>query len=85
MLFRSHNIALIRLYELLFEYLQECGTSADEAAVVLYRDYVRGGRRDTPAFLRGRDLPSIGTLRRVAADQHVPTRQRRHLGELPTE
>ena len=82
---RRHNIALIRLYELLFEYLQECGTSADEAAVVLYRDYVRGGRRDTPAFLRGRDLPSIGKLRRVAADQHVPTRQRRHLGELPTE
>ena len=50
---RQSGIALPRLAELLFEYLvQEQGLAGPVVAQALWRDYQRGGRSDTPAFLR---------------------------------
>ena len=77
---RRHNIALIRLYELLFEYLLGLGLESGAVAQQLYRDYVRGGRRDKPAFLRGWDLPAVEQLQRTGDAAAVPPRQRRHRG-----
>ncbi|HMP82431.1 MAG TPA: DUF4080 domain-containing protein [Verrucomicrobiota bacterium] len=50
---RTDGIALMRLMELLFEFLAlERGLDAGFVAPVLWRDYQRGGRRDKPTFLR---------------------------------
>ena len=50
---RTDRIALVRLMELLFSFLtQELGLKHGKVAEVLWRDYLRGGRRDKPAFLR---------------------------------
>lgn len=50
---RSEGIALVRLMELLFEYLtRNRGLPPTQVAEALWRDYLRGGRRDKPAFLR---------------------------------
>jgi hypothetical protein len=55
---RAHGIPLIRLAERLFEFLTEVrGLNPDAVAASLWCDYVRGGRRDRPAFLRQFDLP----------------------------
>ena len=52
---RQHSIALDRLAELLFEFLtREAGLEANLVAGVMWRDYQRTGRRDTPPFLRSR-------------------------------
>ena len=83
---RRHNIALIRLYELLFDYLLMQGLDAGAVAQVVYRDYVRGGRRDKPAFLRAWELPGADVLQRSAGSDAAsgeavgPPRQRRHRG-----
>tara|TARA_R110002072_G_scaffold302999_1_gene491032 strand:- start:64389 stop:65921 length:1533 start_codon:yes stop_codon:yes gene_type:complete len=54
---RAHGIPLARLSERLFEFLTEtCGLAPENVAQSLWRDYVRGGRRDRPAFLRPFDL-----------------------------
>jgi radical SAM superfamily enzyme YgiQ (UPF0313 family) len=48
---RTDSIALVRLMELLFEFLTgELGLEPEAAAETLWRDYQRGGRRDKPAF-----------------------------------
>ncbi len=79
---RRHNIALIRLYELLFEYLLMLGQEPGAAALVVYRDYVRGGRRDKPTFLRAWELPAVESLQRSGGSESAgPPRQRRHRGE----
>jgi len=50
---RTDRIALVRLMELLFDYLTgELKVRATLVAETLWRDYQRGGRTDKPAFLR---------------------------------
>jgi radical SAM superfamily enzyme YgiQ (UPF0313 family) len=50
---QTSGIALVRLMELLFEYLTtEAGHPAPVAAQALWRDYQRGGRSDKPVFLK---------------------------------
>lgn len=54
---RAHGIPLVKLSERLFEFLTEtCSLNPEFVAQFLWRDYVRGGRRDRPAFLRPFDL-----------------------------
>jgi radical SAM superfamily enzyme YgiQ (UPF0313 family) len=77
---RTDSIALVRLMELLFEYLTtELSLDSAQAAAALWRDYQRGGRHDKPAFLKG-FLPT-GTPPTAArrARTGVPKRQARHL------
>lgn len=72
---RAHGIPLARLSERLFEFLTKVhGVDPSEASARLWRDYVRGGRRDRPAFLRHFDLPQP----EKALDAAVPLRQHRH-------
>jgi radical SAM superfamily enzyme YgiQ (UPF0313 family) len=50
---RTDSIALVRLMELLFDYLtRESKLETVLVAETLWRDYQRGGRNDKPAFLR---------------------------------
>jgi radical SAM superfamily enzyme YgiQ (UPF0313 family) len=50
---RTDGIALVRLMELLFEFLTgELQLDAGQVAKTLWRDYQRGGRHDRPAFLK---------------------------------
>ena len=50
---RTDSIALVRLMELLFEFLSaELKLDRRHIAPALYRDYQRGGRFDKPAFLK---------------------------------
>ncbi|UCE59524.1 MAG: DUF4080 domain-containing protein, partial [Phycisphaerales bacterium] len=50
---RCHGIALTRLTELMYRYLtEEAGQPIEETSKMILRDYQRGGRSDTPAFLR---------------------------------
>jgi radical SAM superfamily enzyme YgiQ (UPF0313 family) len=50
---RTDSIALVRLMELLFDYLtEEVKLQPTLVAEALWRDYQRGGRSDKPAFLR---------------------------------
>ena len=77
---RTDSIALVRLMELLFEFLtQELELDPSQTAAVMWRDYQRGGRHDKPAFL-SRFLPSDQPPhppRRMRSG--VPKRQARHL------
>jgi radical SAM superfamily enzyme YgiQ (UPF0313 family) len=77
---RTDSIALVRLMELLFEFLTvELQLEPRLAAETFWRDYRRGGRRDRPAFLKDL-LPAsseIGPSR--AARSTIPKRQSRHL------
>jgi radical SAM superfamily enzyme YgiQ (UPF0313 family) len=76
---RTDSIALVRLMELLFEYLTRIlGRDPCLAAETLWRDYQRGGRRDKPLFLRG-FLPGTEPATSVQHDRPViPKRQARH-------
>ena len=50
---RTDSIALVRLMELLFEFLTiELKLDAKPVAETLWRDYQRGGRHDKPCFLK---------------------------------
>ncbi len=52
---RTDSISLVRLVQLLFEYLTvELHLDPDEAAAALAEDYKRAGRRDLPGFLKRR-------------------------------
>jgi hypothetical protein len=74
---RTDSIALVRLMELLFQFLtRERQLDPALVAPVLWSDYQRGGRRDKPGFLveHLRDLPeSPGAFHRSG-----PRRQGRH-------
>ena len=76
---RTDGIALVRLMELLFEFLTlELKLDPQHTAGVMWRDYQRGGRRDKPAFLKNL-LPaemSQPTLHRTPST--LPKRQARH-------
>ena len=70
---------LLRLMELLFEYLTaELHCDAKFAAQTLWRDYQRGGRHDKPVFLK--DFLTEETavpLRKTKTA--LPKRQARHI------
>ena len=76
---RTDSIALVRLMELLFEFLTlELKLDPQHIAPILWRDYRRGGRHDKPSFLKHL-LPADETL---ALPRHtcpaLPKRQARH-------
>ncbi|MGB7748832.1 MAG: DUF4080 domain-containing protein [Verrucomicrobiia bacterium] len=77
---RTDSFALVRLMELLFEYLTgELKLDAKPVAETLWRDYQRGGRHDKPTFLKD-FLPTeekVIPLRK--AKTALPKRQARHL------
>jgi len=74
---RTDSIALLRLMELLFEFLtRELKQEPRAVAETMWRDYQRGGRHDQPGFLREL-LPGIET----GLNRHHPIslkRQARH-------
>jgi radical SAM superfamily enzyme YgiQ (UPF0313 family) len=77
---RTDSIALVRLMELLFEFLTgELKLDAKPVAETLWRDYQRGDRHDKPSFLKD-FLPAeekVIPLRN--AKTALPKRQARHL------
>ena len=76
---RTDSIALVRLAELLFEFLTD-EFSAEEklAAETLWSDWQRNGRRDPPEFLR-EFLPLEKSFRSQPRKTLLPRRQARHL------
>jgi radical SAM superfamily enzyme YgiQ (UPF0313 family) len=76
---RTDSIALLRLMELLFEFLTtDLKRAPQEVASNLSRDYQRGGRRDQPAFLKSfvsEGNPITASEKRL----NLPKRQARHL------
>jgi len=66
--------------ELLFEFLtQESKLDPQEVAPTLWRDYQRGGRPDTPAFLKPFLRPDISAPLKPRKSITLPKRQARHL------
>ena len=82
---RSHGIPLAKLAERLFRYLvDERLLPQDRVALSVWSDYVSGGRRDRPAFLRGFELPPAHELHQHTATDPaegtaLPQRQARHV------
>lgn len=75
---RTHGIPLAKLSERLFEFLTtKRNISPEQAALSLWTDYVRGGRRDQPAFLRTFNLPPHHEI--TEQNSSLPSRQSRHL------
>ncbi|MFZ0828361.1 MAG: radical SAM protein [Verrucomicrobiia bacterium] len=76
---RTDSIALLRLMELLFEFLTlELKLEAKPVAEAMWRDYQRGGRHDKPGFLK--DLLTEGKVAPLLkARPDLPKRQTRHL------
>jgi hypothetical protein len=76
---RTDSIALVRLMELLFEYLvTERKLDPRQVGPVMWRDYQRGGRSDKPSFLKAwlaPDEPAMPGRNRGAGS---PPRQSRH-------
>lgn len=77
---RTESIALVRLMELLFEFLtSELSVDPQLVARSLWRDYQRGGRHDKPAFLKrflASENPAPASPRKSLS---LPKRQARHL------
>jgi hypothetical protein len=77
---RTDGIALVRLMELLFEFLTvELKLDAKPVAETLWRDYQRGGRHDKPGFLKNLlsiEEPLMSARKNKPA---LPKRQARHL------
>jgi radical SAM superfamily enzyme YgiQ (UPF0313 family) len=77
---RTDSIALVRLMELLFEFLtHERKQDAKSVAEVLWRDYRRGGRHDKPGFLKNFLSEDVSERGRPRPANPVPKRQARHL------
>ena len=77
---RRHGIALIRLFERIFEYLTtELRLPEQKVAEVLWQDYSRG-RRDRPHFLRRFELPAAvsQTSALLPGEAQLPSRQAKH-------
>lgn len=69
---QAHAIALVNLAESAFEYLQKHFLmSEDQAREIMGKDYLRGNKRDRPAFLKS---PLVDR-----ASAATPTRQQKHL------
>ncbi len=77
---RTDSIALVRLVELIFEFLTgELRLEARRAALALWHDYQRGGRHDQPGFLKD-FLPVDKTVIPLPRTRAAPPkRQARHL------
>ena len=78
---RTDSIALVRLMELLFEFLTvELKLDRQSTAAAIWRDYQRGGRHDKPGFLK--DLLPTGEASAPPRRTHpgMPKRQARHQG-----
>jgi radical SAM superfamily enzyme YgiQ (UPF0313 family) len=74
---RTDTIALLRLMQMLFEFLTEVkGVAAAVAAQALWSDYQCGGRRDKPGFLIEHLPPDVSVAVKKGAG---PKRQARHL------
>ena len=78
---RTDSIALLRLMNLLFVYLTvELKIEAKSVAVVMLRDYRRGGHFDTPGFLRDATAPgAVPARKRQRSGAPAAKRQVRHL------
>ena len=76
---RTDSIALMRLMELLFEFLTvEMGQDPRHVAEKMWSDYRRGGRHDKPGFLKDH-LPEQTITTEPKARPALPKRQARHL------
>ena len=76
---RRHGIALVRLFERLFEYLTGHRSEAEQlVAEALWSDYTRSGRRDRPEFLKRFELTTPPA--RIHHERSAPLRQMRHQG-----
>jgi len=76
---RTDSIALMRLLELLFEYLTtELLLEKPSVAETLWEDYKSGGRHDKPGFLKDY-LPKAEAEVAARAISALPKRQARHL------
>jgi hypothetical protein len=77
---RTDGIALLRLMELLFEFLtKEPRLDAKLVAGTLWRDYKRGGRHDKPGFMKNFLSAEAPLLPSPKAKSTLPRRQARHL------
>ncbi len=77
---RTDSIALVRLMELLFEFLTgELRHDAKLVAEMLWRDHQRGGRHDKPAFLKDFISPEETLIPLQKSKTTLPKRQARHL------
>ena len=76
---RTDSIALVRLMQLLFEFLtQRRGLDPARVAPVLWSDYRRGGRHDKPSFLVPH-LPHVEDEPASPRPKFGPRRQSRHV------
>jgi radical SAM superfamily enzyme YgiQ (UPF0313 family) len=77
---RTDSIALLRLMELLFEFLTtEPQLDPKFVAETLWRDYKRGGRHDKPGFMKDFLSSEEPLLPSSKTKIHLPKRQARHL------
>ena len=77
---RTDGIALMRLMELLFEFLTaELQLDAKPVAETMWRDYRRGGRHDKPGFLKDFLSAEEKVVPLRKAKTALPKRQARHL------
>lgn len=75
---RTHGVALVRLMELLLEFLaNETGVTDSFAKAALLNDYRRGGHNDTPKFLA--ENQSADGRKSVPKESSGAKRQRKHL------
>ncbi len=76
---RTDGIALLRLMELMFEYLTvEIRQDPRKVAETLWSDYKRGGRHDKPGFMKDY-LPELTDKSDSRSKTALPKRQARHL------
>jgi len=79
---RRDGIALIRLTELVFDFLTEqLSQDKFETAQILWRDYQRGGHSDKPSFLREHLTNAPEVVQRPLEIARLK-RQSRHLNEV---
>jgi radical SAM superfamily enzyme YgiQ (UPF0313 family) len=77
---RTDSIALMRLMELLFEFLtSELHLDKKLVAETLWRDYKRGGRHDKPGFMKDFLSSEEPLLPAPKIKSTLPKRQARHL------
>ena len=75
---KLHGISLLRLSELVFDYLRTSGCDSALAAEAIWHDYVAGGRKDKPKFLASYDLASPVLVGPKEGSKSIPPRQARH-------
>jgi len=77
---RTDSIALVRLMELLLEFLTgELRLDAKPVAETLWRDYPRGSRHDKPVFLKDFIFTEEKVVPLRKTKTALPKRQARHL------